>query len=1512
MTRSNAGTSTTAPYVPPPDPSQIPGNIYYVHSSDGPSSVAVTPVLTHSNYHAWARSMRRALGAKNKFDFVDGSIPIPDPFDPSFKAWSRCNMLVHSWIMNSVEESIAQSIVFLDNALDVWIELKERFSHGDFIRISELQVEIYGLKQGNRSVSEFFTALRILWEEFEIYLPAPVCNCPRKCVCVTGVSNARTQHDLLRTIRFLTGLNDNFDMVRSQILLMDPLPPINKVFSMVIQHERQFTPLQAVLDVEDSKVSVNASDSRRSQGRGRSGFNSQYNSGFNPQYNNKKKVCTYCGKENHVVENCYKKHGFPPHYGRGSTANNANAGELMDNDDARSTRGSDSFSFTKAQYEQLVNLLQTSASTSSAGPSTSINGASTSYLAKAGNTNSVFSCNHFSYGAWIIDSGASDHICSSLSMLTDHHDINPIQVKMPNGTIAYAKQAGSVQLGPNFIIDNVLLVPEFSLNLLSVPRLTHNSKFVVLFDNLDCLIQEKKSLKMIGSGELIEGLYYLTNKPQPVSANSSISINPSSNIHIPKQALWHFRLGHLSHARLLLMQSSFPFVTIDEHAVCDICHLARHKKLTYKLSVNKASHCGELIHFDIWGPTSIHSIHGHRYFLTAIDDFSRFTWVILLKSKAEVSSLVIQFITMIEKQFNTIVRTIRTDNGPEFLIPEFYASKGINHQTSCVETPQQNGRVERKHQHLLNVGRSLLFQSKLPKKFWSYAVSHATYIINRVCTPLLQNKSPYHLLYNKPPDLEQLKVFGSLCYASTLQNQRTKLDPRARKCIFLGYKSGMKGVILYDIHNHNIFVSRNITHYDHILPYASSSYSIPWSYHSPNIDPFITPPTSNSGSSSIPHSTDHIHFNTPMCDQENPSQPSSQTPSDLFVPQVTDNDIVSSQPSIPHQPHDTHSPLPTTNLPSPSHNSIPQTRQSTRMSVKPKHLSDYVCNLSVDSSPPSSPGILYPISSFHSYSNISSKFRNYALSITASVEPRDYKEASQQQCWVDAMNNEIQALQHNKTWCYVTPPAHIKPIGCKWVYKVKHKADGSVERYKARLVAKGYNQVEGLDFFDTFSPVAKITTVRTLIALASIRSWHLNQMDVNNAFLHGDLQEDVYMEVPQGVNSPKPHQVCKLLKSLYGLKQASRKWYEKLTSLLLKEGYTQASSDHSLFTLKHGSDFTALLVYVDDIILAGNSLQEFARIKLIMDNAFKIKDLGPLKYFLGIEVAHSKQGISICQRKYCLDLLKDTGLLGSKPAPTPLDPSIKLHQDSSPAYDDVGGYRRLIGKLLYLTTTRPDISFAIQQLSQFLSSPTTTHFDTACRVVRYLKGSPGRGLFFPRQSPLQLLGFADADWANCADTRRSTSGYCFFIGSSLISWRAKKQNTVSRSSSEAEYRSLSFASCELQWIVYLLKDLSIDCERPPVLYCDNQSAIHIASNPVFHERTKHLEIDCHLVRDKVQSGVFKLLPISTKAQLADFFTKALPPKVFNSFLSKLNMLNIFHVPACGRLLNEEDNDQMNQ
>ncbi|MCH79443.1 retrovirus-related Pol polyprotein from transposon TNT 1-94 [Trifolium medium] len=257
------------------------------------------------------------------------------------------------------------------------------------------------------------------------------------------------------------------------------------------------------------------------------------------------------------------------------------------------------------------------------------------------------------------------------------------------------------------------------------------------------------------------------------------------------------------------------------------------------------------------------------------------------------------------------------------------------------------------------------------------------------------------------------------------------------------------------------------------------------------------------------------------------------------------------------------------------------------------------------------------------------------------------------------MQLELEALEKTGTWLLVDLPPSVKPIGCRWVYRIKYHADGSIERYKARLVAKGYNQIEGLDYFDTYSHVAKLTTVCTIIALASINNWIIHQLDVNNAFLHGDLEEDVYMLIPPGVKCSKPNQVCKLVKSLYGLKQASRRWYEKLTAFLQSQSYVQATSDHSLFTKQSASTFTVLLVYVDDVIVAGNSITEIQNIKDALNKSFKIKDLGLLKYFLGLEIAHSKARISLCQRKYCLDLLADSGMIDSKPASTPSDPSHK-------------------------------------------------------------------------------------------------------------------------------------------------------------------------------------------------------------------------------------------------------------
>ncbi|XP_061366072.1 uncharacterized mitochondrial protein AtMg00810-like [Gastrolobium bilobum] len=327
------------------------------------------------------------------------------------------------------------------------------------------------------------------------------------------------------------------------------------------------------------------------------------------------------------------------------------------------------------------------------------------------------------------------------------------------------------------------------------------------------------------------------------------------------------------------------------------------------------------------------------------------------------------------------------------------------------------------------------------------------------------------------------------------------------------------------------------------------------------------------------------------------------------------------------------------------------------------------------------------------------------------------------------------------------------------------------------------------------------------------------------------------MILPPGVSSNKSNHICKLNKSLYGLKQASRQWNAKLLSSLFTLGYHQSAADSSLLIRSSSHSFTSLLIYVDDIVLTGNDIQEIDRVKHHLDAAFRIKDLGHLRFFLGFEVAISSSGLIINQRKYALELIADAGLLASKPASTPMDPSVKLQKEHGNPYSDIAAYRRLVGRLLYLTNTRPDINFVVQQLTQFVAKPIETHYQAVVRILRYLKASPSKGLFFPVQNDLTPSGFANADWACCIDTRRSVSGLSVFLGSSLVSWKTKKQTTVSRSSSEAEYRALANLACELQWISFLLRDLQLPLTKSIPVFCDSQSAIYLAHNPTFHERT---------------------------------------------------------------------------
>ena len=338
------------------------------------------------------------------------------------------------------------------------------------------------------------------------------------------------------------------------------------------------------------------------------------------------------------------------------------------------------------------------------------------------------------------------------------------------------------------------------------------------------------------------------------------------------------------------------------------------------------------------------------------------------------------------------------------------------------------------------------------------------------------------------------------------------------------------------------------------------------------------------------------------------------------------------------------------------------------------------------------------------------------------------------------MQNEIRALENNDTWTMEDLPSGKKALGSQWVYRIKYKSDGSIERLKSRLVVLGNHQQEGIDYNETFAPVAKMVTVRAFLAIVASKNWELHQMDVHNAFLHGDLDEEVYMRLPPGFESSSPNKVCRLRKSLYGLKQAPRCWFAKLVSALKDYGFLQSYSDYSLFTYTRGSVQINVLVYVDDLILSGNDSAALQTFKHYLSDCFHMKDLGSLKYFLGIEVARSATGIFLCQRKYTLDIVNETGLLGSKPVGFPIEQNHKLSLATGALLSDPESYRRLVGRLIYLAVTRPDLAYSVHILSQFMHEPRTDHWEAALRVVRYLKGTPGHGILLRSDSELTLQG----------------------------------------------------------------------------------------------------------------------------------------------------------------------------
>ncbi|KAL0746111.1 hypothetical protein Bca101_101377 [Brassica carinata] len=1104
----------------------------------------------------------------------------------------------------------------------------------------------------------------------------------------------------------------------------------------------------------------------------------------------------------------------------------------------------------------------------------------------------------------IVDSGASHHMISDTSLIKDLEPTTG-HVMIANGDRIAIKGIGNLKLFDKE--SKAFYMPEFTSNLLSVKKCTTDLHCNVIFSPNDVKFQDIESHKLIGKGVTKGDLYML----EDIAPVSNLSYSFQSVSALKNNALWHARLGH-PHVRALNLM--LPGVMFKNNE-CEACILGKHCRTVFQKSSTIYENCFDLVHSDVWTAPCL-SRESYKYFVTFIDEKSKYTWITLIKTKDSVLEAFKNFQCYVTNQYNAKLKIFRSDNGGEYtsrLFKQHLAQHGILHQTSCPYTTQQNGVAERKNRHLMEVDRSMMFQSNVPKRYWSDAVMSACYLINRIPTRVLQDQSPFEVLNKIKPSLKHLRVFGCVSYVMVPGEMRNKLEPKSIRTMFIGYSSSQKGYKCIDPKTRRVHVSREVKFMEGKGYYEERSWedlkdlsrdsdkaaSLRIILEGLGINLTQDQGGRNTSSSSEAEGTSHSnHERGSEIEEASHPEEGLRDPDQCVMMQdegveamgepEPEESLQEEEDNVQQQEEQQDETEPVS-----SRDNVPAEaplRRSTRLK---KDASNWV-NTRVYYN---AQAVEHPSQAVCSFAHFPSDHCAFMTSLDESFVPRSYEEAMMHEEWKESVGDEANAMIKNDTWFESEFPKGKKAVTSRWIFTIKYLPNGQIDRRKTRLVARGYTQTYGEDYIDTFAHVAKLHTIRIVLSLAVNLEWDLWQMDVKNAFLQRELEDEVYMYPPPGLEGlVKPGNVLRLKNAIYGLKQSPRAWYNKLSTTLNGRGFRKSELDNTLFTLTTPSGIICLLVYVDDIIITGSDKIGIRETKEFLKSDFEIKDLGEMKYFLGIELCRSKEGLFMSQRKYALDLLKDAGVLGGKKAKMPMEDGYKVPREGeledSKLFHDPKLYRKLVGKLIYLTITRPDICFVVNQVSQHMQVPKEHHWRMVERLLMYLNGSASLGVSLGCNKSTEVVGYCDADWAGDRADRRSTTGYCTFIGGNLVTWKSKKQKVVSCSSAEAEYRAMLKLTNVLVWIKGILKHLGIEQATPMTMHCDNQAAIHIASNSVFHERTKHIEVDCHKVRQMIVLGV--ILPCYTRSedQLADVFTKATRQKTMESIHIRLGLIDL--------------------
>ena len=1039
--------------------------------------------------------------------------------------------------------------------------------------------------------------------------------------------------------------------------------------------------------------------------------------------------------------------------------------------------------------------------------------------------------------SWILDTGASYHMAYSRDLFTTFKEWNG-SVKLGDDGELGVKGSGSVQIK---MYDglvrtlNAWYVPGLRKNLISVGTLDKNG---YTFSGSGGVLRVSKGALVVMKGRLQHGIYTLMGSSvlgtAAVSSSMAIdSVEKKDNC----TELWHRRLGHMSEKGLSILskQGLLSGAETGKLKFCETCVMGKQRRVKFSMGSHTTNGVLEYIHSDLWGPSPVESHSGCRYYVTFIDDFSRKVWVYFLKAKDEVFGKFKEWKTMVEKRTGKVVKTLRTDNGLEFCnkdFDEFCRKEGIVRHRTVRHTPQQNGVAERMNQTLVQRARCMRIDTGLSKKFWAEAVNTAAYLVNRSPSTAIDFKTPQEVWSGKPSNYSGLKIFGCPAYAHVSDG---KLEPRAMKCIFLGYATGVKGYRLWCTEDRTpkFIISRDVTFDESAMFGQRKEFG----------DLAGTSKTDLGANQKVEFEVD-----APM---ENGVDDTSEE-----QPVIDQND---SQSIAAHRP-----------------------RREIR---RPMRYVDCV-----------SANITNPVA--------------FALAVAEEIgreEPRSYKEAMESKDskkWLSSMDDEMASLRKNQTWELVPLPEGVKPVDCKWLFKIK---DGISEdeppKYKSRLVAKGFSQKEGIDYNEVFSPVVKHKSIRVLLAMVSVFNLELDQLDVKTAFLHGNLEEEIYMKQPEGfVDSEKSDHVCFLKKSLYGLKQSPRQWYKRFDAFMVSHEFMRNQYDSCVYfkTLPDGS-FIYLLLYVDDMLIAAKNRAEINKLKQLLSSEFEMKDLGAAKKILGMEIWRDRDAglLYVSQQKYIEKLMQAFHMDHSKPVSTPLAQHFKFDHSTLPSTDEEVEYMKsvpyssVVGSLMYaMVCTRPDLAFAVSVVSRFMSNPGKAHWEAVKWIMRYLKGSSSVCLVYGNGDVSSgLVGFTDSDHGGDLMKRRSLTCYIFTLFGCAISWRASLQPTVALSTTEAEYMSLTEGVKEGMWLNGFLGSLGLNLSKP-VIYCDSQSALCLAKNPVYHERTKHIDVRLNFIRDVIEEKLFSIEKVATEVNPADMLTKPITTEKFKHSLDLVNVCKV--------------------